>query len=462
MTTKAVAATPSVPSGIEGLDDILGGGYPEGKATVIRGASGTGKTILSLKFACHAGENEPAVLVTFDEHPQSLMAQMEVLGLSRCGVSLIDLRPHPDTRVQGDNFELGGLLARVEQELEKTGARRLVFDSFDTLILALGGQDRIRTELQRVFNWVRERGVTLIATHATESTSRVGTGIEDYASDCVIHLTQQLHHRLMTRMLRIVKLRGRRHGTSEYPFSIGDEGIMVMPVSETRLNAPASREHLSTGIEELDLMLGGKGIFRGSITMISGQSGTGKSSFANLMADAACRRGERVHYLTFEESPDEVLRNMDSIGLTLHRHMEEGLLHIDALRSVEHGLEEHLMRVMHMVKTERPDVLVIDPISALTDMGETFSAKSVMVRLCSFLKSHGVTTVISELLPDDAHDVSSMNISSMIDSWIRVRLVERDNRFQRRVHVRKSRGQAVDQDVKGFRITNQGIVIERI
>lgn len=456
-------------SGIQGLDRILGGGYPAGCPTIIRGASGTGKTILALCFACATPPGEPpAVVVTFDESPDAILRCARGLHLAAAAESvkdlpIIDLRPDAETLNAGANFELGGMLARVELALDTSGTSRLVFDSFDTLFRAFDDKARLYMELKRIFDWCRSRGVTLVATSGEETGYTEGTALGDYASDCAIRLAQSIQNRLMTRTLHVQKCRGRGHGTNEYPFLIDRNGISITPVSDSQLTNKVSKRTLSTGIPSVDDMLGGKGVFEHSIVLVSGQSGTGKSLLAASMAENACVNGRRVHYLSFEESPDELARNTRAIGIDLGKHLKSGRLTTTSLRAVEHGLEEHLIRIMQIVEVAGPDLLILDPVTAFSDVGRsdaTSDVKGMMLRLAAFLKSRAVTTLMVELLPDDSRGVSSLNISSLIDTWIRLRLLERHGEFNRLIHIGKSRGLASTNQVREFRITGRGLAVE--
>lgn len=448
-----------VPTGIEGLDRILLGGYRPGRPIVIRGASGTGKSIFSLFFA--DGKrfgNGPAVYATFDEPPENLIAYTKAWG-DFTGITFLDFRPDPEMQVSGGGYQLSGLLVRLDHAVQKTGATRVVLDAFDNLFDSFEDKTQVRRDLFRVFNWCRERNLTLLATTGEEADYRPSTGTMDYASDCTILLGQRMEQGLMTRTVRVLKRRGMGHGTNEYPFIIAETGISVMPVTETRMIEKSSRRRLSTGIGRLDRMLGGKGVWEGSTVMVSGQSGTGKSLLAATMAASACANKKHVLYFSFEESPGQIVRDVESIGIDLRPYVNSGDLTIDAERAVERGLEEHTIRLIETVKKSKPDIVVLDPISALADLAEPRAFKNSVLRLCHFLKNAGITVVLAELLSDDSAGVSNMNVSSLIDTWVRLRRIERDGDLVRLIHVHKSRGARTSGKVEEFAITDHGFAI---
>lgn len=461
MSSKKSLSNPKLlRSGIKGLDPILGGGLAPGQPVIVRGASGTGKTIFSLMFAAVDSKDgeESAVYATFDEAPDNLRRYLRTLAPD-ASVRFLDFRPDPETPASGPVTELGGVLVRLEHALEQTGASRVVLDAVDALFETFGDHRGLRAEMLRVFDWCRQRGVTLLVTAGVDAGYRQGTDMLDYASDCAIHLDQRLEGGLMTRILRVIKCRGRAHGTNEYPYLIASDGVAVMPLTETRVGGRALKRRVSTGIRQLDMMFGGRGLWAGSATMVSGHSGTGKSLIALNMAAAACERGQNAVLVSFEESPGEIVRGAASIGLDLRAHIKSGRLSIRSQRSVEFGLEEHIIRITRLVEEMDPDVLVLDPVTALTDLGNDRTFKSAVVRLGSFLKHRGVTAIFSELLSDNSQGVSGLNISSLLDSWIRLNRFERNGSLVRTIHIHKSRGIAASPDIHEFQITGKGFVI---
>jgi len=449
----------SVSTGIPGLDQILGGGYPRGRVTVIRGASGTGKSIFGLLYAISRSKADgKAVFATFDEAPDTLREYLTTWGAPE-SVSLLDFRPDPELMTSGGQMELGGLLVRIEYALKKSGAKRLVLDAFDTLFAAFENKAQVRSDLFRVFDWCRKRGITVVATTGEESAYRASTGIMDYAADCTILLDQRIEDGLMTRLLRVMKCRGRAHGTNEYPFLIDEHGVSILPVTNTMMSANASKRKISTGLDSLDEMLGGQGVWEGTAVMISGQSGTGKSLLAANMAAAACRQGKKVLYVSFEESQEQIVRDVKSAGIRLASHIKAGNLRMISRRSVEYGIEQHIILKLRAVDEYDPDIVVFDPISALSDLGDARTFKNMAIRLCHELKARGITTVITELLPDDMGNLSKLNVSSLVDTWIRLGRIERGGEMRRKIQVQKSRGAATSKQIRELQITNKGLAI---
>ncbi|PIQ95544.1 MAG: circadian clock protein KaiC [Nitrospinae bacterium CG11_big_fil_rev_8_21_14_0_20_56_8] len=449
----------SVTTGVDGLDSILSGGYPAGRSTIIRGVSGSGKTLFGLLFAlCEDKDNKPAVYVTFDESPESLERYLKAWGRPNA-LTILDMRPDPELQVAGNGVELGGLLVRISHAVAKTGAKRLVLDAFDTLFSSFEDNRQVRLDLARVFDWCRKEGLTVLATTGESPDYRVATGLMDYVADCAIRIQQSINNGLSTRVLHILKCRGRAHGTSEYPFLIHEQGISLIPLSEVRMKIATSRRHLPTGVVELDKMLGGKGIWGGRTTMISGQSGTGKSLLAMTIVNAACEQGKKAQFFTFEESENQAIQDNRSCGVDLRPHLKTGMLEIHSRRAIECGLEEHIIHVWRMIIKSRPSVVVLDPVSSLTDLGDMRAFKSTVIRLSSLLNGLGVTLIMTELIPDDAASVSMLNVSSMVDTWIRLRREERDNQLVREIYIHKSRGAATSSDIREMQITHNGIVI---
>lgn len=447
-------------SGIAGLDRIMNGGYTSCNATLVRGASGTGKTLFSLMFAANGAAEQDTIFASFDESVEHLENYLRD-SPRRHRITFLDFTPDPDMTVSGaGEVDLGGVLVRVKHAMEKSGARHLVLDAFDTLFATYRDPSRVRQELYKVFAWCRREGVTLLATVGTHGQYEASTDVMDYASDCTILLTQNLQGGLMTRMLRVLKLRGRSHGTNEYPFLIDNRGISVLPVTDTAMSDEVYRKRLGTGNRELDKMLGGKGVWLGSTVLISGQSGTGKSIISANMAAHACAQGHKVLYASFEESAGHFMRDVKSAGVDLKPHVDAGRCRIISRRPVEEGMEMHVILLLRDIEEIQPDLLFIDPIIALLDLADSRTFKNMVLRLTHAIKNQGITLVMTELLPDDAGDHSSMNISSIIDTWIRLSRREEGDVMQRLIKVHKSRGAATSDRVHGFSISRDGISIE--
>ncbi len=452
-------------SGIRGLDAILEGGYPSGTPVLLTGGPGTGKTVFGLSFI-HGGlaAGEGVVMVTCDERPGRLVDYMDGLGmagsraLDEGRLRILDMRPGFEDEVVGV-YDLDVIRLRIEGALAATGATRLVIDSLDNLQLALGG-DRLRTEILALFEWLRDAGLTTLVTLSATAGAGVMHRFEEYASDCVIQLSQQLNERLMTRYLWVVKMRGAAHGTNEYPFLLDAGGVSILPVTGTALMAAAPTTRTATGVAGLDAMLGGAGYLDGSTIMVSGAAGTGKSIMAASLLHAALEAGRRAAYISLEESPEEIRRNLRAVGIDLAPFLESRVLEMHSVRSVEMGLESHLIRISERVDEAAVQFMVIDPISALADLGSPLQVKMMLVRFTNRLKARGVTLLLTELLPDDARNTSTMNISSLSDVWIRLRQVESEAEVRRVIQLVKARGGASSGGLRGFTIGASGIQVE--
>jgi circadian clock protein KaiC len=317
----------------------------------------------------------------------------------------------------------------------------------------------VRSELRRLFLWLKSKGVTAIITSESGENSLTRHGLEEYVSDCVIRLDQRITNELSTRWLQIVKYRGSRHGSNEYPFLIKENGISVLPITSVGLDYPVTTEWISSGIKRLDTMLGGKGFFRGSSILISGTAGTGKSSLCAHFADATCQREEKCLYFAFEESAQQIIRNMRSIGINLENAVNQGLLKFQTLRPTFYGLEMHLVNILSIVNEFQPDVVIIDPMSNLTYGSNDVQFKSFVTRLIDYFKTKNITTIFTNLTEGNSAfiEYTEIGISSLADTWILLRTVESNGERNRLIHVLKSRGTPHSNQVREFVLTNQGV-----
>jgi circadian clock protein KaiC len=331
----------------------------------------------------------------------------------------------------------------------------VVLDTLEVLFSALDDTARLRAELRRLFAWLKTRGVTAVITAERGEGTLTRHGLEEYVADCVITLDHRVADQMAVRRLRIVKLRGSAHGTNEYPFLIDHHGVSVVPITSFGLDHGASTEIVSTGIVDLDAMTSRGGWFKGSVTMISGESGTGKTTFAAAFVDAACRRGDRSLYLAFEESASQLARNMASIGLQLDRWAASGLLRIHASRPTQHGLERHLTTIYQQVEAHAPDVVVVDPITDFTAVGTSAEVKVLLMRIVDYLKNRQVTTVFTSLLHDRGGE--DPTVSSLIDNWVQLRNLEQEAQRDRGVYIQKARGMAHSNQIREFQLTDEGI-----
>jgi circadian clock protein KaiC len=459
-----VAPTPLAhcPTGITGLDEITSGGLPRGRTTLLAGGPGCGKTLLAMEFLVRGTEmGEPGVFLAFEETAEELTSNVASLGwdldaMCAAGKLVVDHVKVERERIdQTGDYDLEALFIRIGFALDEIGAKRLVLDTLEVLFSALDDTAQLRAELRRLFSWLKSRGVTAIVTAEKGEGSLTRHGLEEYVADCVITLDHRVDDQIAVRRIRVVKQRGSGHGTNEYPFVIDEGGLSVVPVTSFNLDHPASTEVVSTGIGDLDAMVGGGGWFKGSTTLISGESGTGKTTFAAAFADAACRRGERCLYLAFEESGRQLARNMSSVGINLQQWIDGGVLRIHASRPTQLGLERHLTTVYQQVEAHGPDVVVIDPITDFTSLGTSTDVKVLLMRIVDYLKTRQVTAVFTSLLHD--RGAEDPTISSLIDNWVQLRNLESQAQRDRGVFIQKARGMPHSNQIREFELTNNGI-----
>jgi circadian clock protein KaiC len=454
------------PTGIRGLDEITFGGLPKGRPTLICGSAGCGKTLLSIEFLVHGITqfNEPGVFMAFEETEEDLRKNVASLGYDLKELSdrkklVIDyVRIERSEIEETGEYDLEGLFVRLGYAIDSIGAKRVVLDTIESIFAGLPNPSILRAELRRLFRWLKDKGVTAIVTGERGDGTLTRQGLEEYVSDCVILLDHRTREQISTRRLQIIKYRGSTHGTNEYPFLIDEHGISVLPITSIALEHKASSERISSGVERLDTMLGGKGYYRGTSVLVSGTAGTGKSSLAAHFIDAACRRGEPCVYFATEESPDLIVRNMRSIGIDLGPWVKKGLLRFDATRPTFHGLEMHLLRMHKLVRETNARVVVVDPITSYISLGDTLEVKSMLNRLIDFFKGHQVTAFFTSLTEGgNALEQSEVGISSLMDTWILLRHIESNGERNRGIWVLKSRGMAHSNQIREFVFTDHGI-----
>jgi circadian clock protein KaiC len=458
---------PKSPIGIEGLDEITEGGLPQGRPTLICGSAGCGKTLLAMEFLVRGAVefNEPGVFIAFEETGEEL-----AINVASLGFDLKDLTDKKKLKIdyvhvdrseieETGEYDLEGLFIRLGYAIDSIGAKRVVLDTLESLFSGLSNQSILRAELRRLFRWLKDKGVTAIITGERGEASLTRQGLEEYVSDCVILLDHRIINQVSTRRLRIIKYRGTTHGTNEYPFLIDEGGITVLPITSLNLDHEVSSETVSSGIQGLDEMLGGKGFYKGSSVLINGTAGTAKTTFLSSFADETCKGKKRCLYFAFEESEKQLLRNMKQIGIDLEPHVKKGLLKIHASRPTVHGLEMHLVTIHKLIKEFKPDVVIIDPISNLISVGGIHEVRGMLTRLIDYLKINSITAMFSALtIPSGSSlELTEEGISSLMDTWIMVRDVEGIGERNRGVFVIKSRGMLHSNQVREFIITSQGV-----
>jgi len=458
------------PSGVAGLDEIMDGGLPAGRPTLVCGGAGCGKTLFGLTFLVEGAlrHDEPGVLMCFEETEAELASNMASLGydlpaLVAAGRLAIDyVRIERSEIEETGAYDLDGLFVRLDYAIKTVGARRVVLDTLEVLFSGMSDTGALRAELRRLFRWLKDRGMTAVVTAERGEGSLTRHGMEEYVSDCVILLDHRVVEQMATRRVRVVKYRGSAHGTSEYPFLIGSRGITVLPVTSLQLCHDAGEERVTTGVPDLDDMLGGDGYYRGSSVLVSGTSGTGKTTIAAQFADAVCRLGERVLFFAFEESPRQLMRNMGKVGIDLSRWIDDGSLHITALRPTLCGLEMHLARMHEDVESFKPSVVVLDPIYNLKSVGSGSEVHAMLLRLIDFLKSRGITALFTAIDSHGLHELGQEGVSSLMDTWIQVRALEYSGERNRGIFVLKSRGMNHSNQIREFILSDRGIQLRNV
>ena len=459
------------PTGIQGFDEITGGGLPKGRPTLVCGGAGCGKTLFGMEFLVRGTTqfNEPGVFMSFEETNEELIKNVASLGFD-----LDDLIKHKKIALdhvhierseieETGEYDLEGLFIRLNYTIDSIGAKRVVLDTIESLFAGLPNQLILRAELRRLFRWLKDKGVTAIITgeHGEETLTR--HGLEEYISDCVIMLDHRVTEQTSTRRLRVVKYRGSMHGTNEYPFLIDENGFSILPITSLGLKHIISNERISSGITALDKMLEGKGYFCGSTVLVSGTAGVGKTSIASHFAEAACKRGERVLYFCFEESPSQLMRNMLSIGIKLETWVKKGLLQFQATRPTNYGLEMHLAATHKAVHSFKPHIVIMDPINTFVIGEQEIGIKTMLMRIVDYLKSNQITALFTSLTANEGTlEYTDVGISSLIDTWLLLRDIELSGERNRVMYVLKSRGMAHSNQIREFILTDHGVELREV
>jgi circadian clock protein KaiC len=462
---------PKCRTGIHGLDEITCGGLPRGRTTLVCGGPGCGKTLLGMEFLIRGATefDEPGVCLTFEETADELAINAASLGfdvavlVARKKLAVDYIFLERSLIEEAGEYDLEALFLRLGAAVDSVGARRVLLDSVEALFAGLKNESVLRSELRRLFRWLKERGLTAIVTAERGSDALTRHGLEEYISDCVIVLDQQLNETVLTRRLRVIKYRGSTHGTNEYPFLIENDGISVLPVTSVSLQHAASAERVQTGVPALDAMLGGKGYFRASSILVSGTAGTGKTSLAAHFVHAACARGEKCVFFSFEESANQIVRNMRSIGIDLEPWVSKGLLHFQASRPTTFGLEMHLVKIHKIIQDIDPSIVVVDPITGLLHSGSASEARSMLLRLVDYLKEKQITALMTTLTSaSDALEQTEVNISSLVDAWLLLRDIESGGERNRGLYILKARGIAHSNQIREFLLTDRGVELREV
>lgn len=460
---------PKVHTGIGGLDEITNGGFPKGRPVLICGSAGCGKTLFAVQFLVKGITefDEPGVFMSFEESANDLSQNVKSLGFDLEKLKAANKLRVDHVRIERSEIEetgeydLEGLFIRLNHAIDAIGAKRVVLDTIESLFSGMENMALLRSEIRRLFQWLKEKGVTAIITGERGENSLTRHGLEEYISDCVILLDFRVINQIATRRLRIVKYRGSTHGTNEYPFLIDESGISVIPVTSLKLDYKSPTEIISTGLPALDKLFSEGGIYRGSSTLITGTAGTSKTILAAHFAMSSCRRKEPVLFFSFEESPDQLVRNMSAIGINLKSQIKSNLLLIHASRPSLQGLEMHLL-VLHKLMAEfKPGTVIIDPISSLITIGSSSEVRGMLVRLMDMLKINEINALFTSLthqISSEYNDATVDAVSSLADTWINVR--NEDNTANERVRsllIVKTRGMGHFNNQQDFIITKKGI-----
>jgi circadian clock protein KaiC len=460
---------PKCPTGIKGFDEVTDGGLPKNRITLFSGSTGTGKTLLGLDFLIHGAVsyNEPGVFMSFEETTEELYIDVASLNLNlQALVSKKRIRlehvilERGDIREKGE-FDLEGLFIRLEHAIDSIGAKRVVLDSIESLFAGIKDAGILRLEIKRLFRWLKRKQVTAIVTGELGNGAYTRSGLEEYISDCIILLDNRVREQISTRRIRVIKYRGSKHGTNEYPFVIDKGGLSVIPITSAGLDQPGTAKRVSTGIPSLDKMFRGAGYTRGSTVLVSGTAGTGKTSLAAAFAIDSCKRGERCLFLSYEESSGQLIQNMSSIGIHFESLIKKGLLKIVSTRPSFFGLEMHLLELYKTIADFKPQAVVIDPLTSLLGQGNQLELQSMLTRMIDLLKSRGITGFFTSLVSSTVQNDTSgeIGVSSLIDTWIVVRELE-ENQGKRRtrgLYIVKSRGMGHSSDVHKLVLSDDGI-----
>ena len=457
-------------TGIKGLDEITGGGLPQGRPTLICGGTGCGKTLLSMEFLVRGATqfNEPGIFMSFEEKSEELTTNFASMGFDLNALAAQEklvleyIHIEKNEIEETGEYDLEGLFIRLGHAIDSIGAKRVVLDTIEALFSGLSNENILRAELRRLFRFLKDRGVTAIVTGEQGERTLTRHGLEEYVADCVIFLNHAVSQQIATRRLRIIKYRGSNHGTNEYPFLIDEDGFSVMPVSSLGLDHPAATGRVSTGVDRLDTMLGGKGYYKGSSILVSGPAGTGKSSMAAHFVNTACQRGERCFYFAFEESKNQIIRNMRSIGIDLEQWVNKGLLTFQNNRPTLYGLEMHLVSMHKSIERFQPSIVVIDPISNLVAAASEAEVRSMLSRLIDYLKMKQITAFCTDLTAAIDIEETEVGISSLVDTWLLLKTIEASGERNRALYILKSRGMHHSNQIREFILSDDGIQLRNV
>ena len=457
------------PTGIKGLDEITFGGIPKNRPTLVVGGIGSGKTFLAMQFILKGivEFNEPGVFMTFEEKANELLTNVSNLGYDLKQL-IVDNKIYLEHLHIGEyeiqesgKYNIDGLFIRIEQAIKKTNAKRIVFDSLDSLFSNLD-ISLLRSEFKRLFFWLKEKNVTAVITAECGFTYITRLGLEENVADCVIELSNRIISQVATRRLRILKYRGSSHANNEYPFLIDNTGMAVFPIVSQGMNQPVSDSRISSGIITLDEMLENKGFFVGSSILISGTAGTGKTSITASFVNSTCSTGKKCIFCAFEESPNQISRNMKSIGIDIDKIHKTGNIYFYHARPTIQNLELHFMAVKELIEKINPAIIILDPITNLMTEGPNSDIREMLTRFIDFLKTKQITVMLTAAitLGTISRVPSDEGISSMVDTWIMIEDIDLDTERKKIIYVMKSRGMNHSKEIKYFTMSSDGILLK--
>lgn len=463
-----------MPTGIEGVDEITGGGLPRCRTTLVIGGPGSGKTVFALETLVNGAREwgEPGIFVAFEENTRHIVQNAASFGwdlpaLEREKLFFLDARFPAETVLAG-GYDLVGMLASIDAKAKAMGAKRIVFDSIDVLLSIMDDPRAERTELYRLHDWLSSGELTGIVTTRIEGADQRHAedyGFLQFMADAVVKLTHEVEDRISTRGFRVVKYRGSAYAENEFPLVISERGLEVASVgiAGRELDYPVSTERISTGVERLDAMFSG-GYFRGTSMLVTGAPGTAKSTLAGAFTQAACERGERALYVSFDEVPQEIVRNLASVNIRLAPHVESGLLRMESYRTEARGAEEHLMRMRALIREHEPRCMVIDPLSAVVKSGGPIAAFTVAIRLLNLAKQRGITLFSTSLVEgmEPMAEATPLHISTIADTWIHLSYVVQGGERNRALTIVKSRGTKHSAQVRELVLSSEGVSLTNV
>ncbi|HTH32383.1 MAG TPA: circadian clock protein KaiC [Lacibacter sp.] len=459
---------PKTPTGINGLDEITNGGLPKGRPTLMCGSPGCGKTIFGVEFLVNGITqfNEPGVFMSFEETAKDLILNMGSLGfdldklIEQKKLRIDHVRVERSEIEETGEYDLEGLFIRLNHAIDSIGAKRVVLDTLETLFGGIDNTAILRSEIRRLFHWLKEKGVTVIITGERGDNTLTRQGLEEYVSDCVILLDFRVINQLATRRLRIVKYRGSTHGTNEYPFLIDETGVSVIPITSLKLDHKVSTNIISTGVSQLDELFARGGIFKGSSLLLTGSAGTAKTILASSFALESCKRGDRTLYFSFEESQEQLIRNMSSVGINLRPYIKSKMLFVHSSRPSLTGLERHLLVLHNLIDEFQPRTVIIDPISSLLTVGSISEVKDILIRVIDILKTRQINAFFCSLTQANkiSEDITVDAVSSLADIWIDTSFDALNSKEGvRNLRIIKNRGMGHEMETQQFRVTGKGL-----